>query len=123
MHRDRTTRARHRLCEQAQAIIERDAHHGGLSLARVADELAVSPRHLQRVYREVGQTTFRAQVYAARMGRALELLREEHPGHPVPVRSVREVAAMVGYNQPAGFAKAFRRYWGAPPHQMRDLGV
>jgi AraC-like DNA-binding protein len=119
MHRDRTIRAWGDLYTQAQTIIERDAHHGALSLTGVADELAVSPRHLQRVFREVGQTTFRAEVYRVRMVRALTLLREEWPGLPVPVRSTQEIAAMVGYGHRSGFAKAFRRYWGKAPHRLR----
>jgi AraC-like DNA-binding protein len=70
MHRDRTTHAWRALYDQAQAIIERDAHHGGLSLAGVADELAVSPRQLQRIYREIGQTSFRtARCACAQSGK------------------------------------------------------
>jgi AraC family transcriptional regulator, regulatory protein of adaptative response / methylphosphotriester-DNA alkyltransferase methyltransferase len=32
---------------------------------------------------------------------------------------VREVARRVGYRQPAQFAKAFRRHYGAPPSRFR----
>lgn len=118
-HRGQTTRSRRELHERALAIIERDAHLSGLSLACVADQLAVSSRQLQRVLREVGQTTFRACLDSVRMERAIGLLRENRNG-AVPMRSVREVAAMVGYNQPAGFAKAFRRYHGIAPHEVSE---
>ena len=119
-HREQTIRTRRRLFADATAVIERDAHKTSLSLEAVADELAVSPRHLQRVFAEVGKTTFRAYVEAVRMERAAVLLQEEDPARGVPIRPAREVAAMVGYSDlSSGFAKAFQRYWGKPPHQMR----
>lgn len=118
-HRADTVREREDLHRRAADLIERDLHLTSLSLERVAAELGVSPRHLQRVFKEVGGTTYRGHVEALRMTRAAELLAGELPGRGVPLRPVREVAAMVGYNQAAGFAKAFRRYWGEPPHRMR----
>lgn len=119
VHREQTIRARHELFAGACAIIERDAHLTSLGLASVAEELGMSTRHLQRVFAGIGRTTFRSYMDSVRMERAAVLLREELPARPVPVRSVREVAAMVGYSQPANFAKAFRRYWGKPPHSLR----
>ena len=118
MQRERTLQARRRLYEEAGRVIDRDAASPRLSLQGVADELAVSERQVQRVFRQIGHSTFRAHVLGVRMKRAAWLLREELR-RGVPSRSVEEVAAMVGYNQPAGFAKAFRRYWAKPPHQMR----
>jgi transcriptional regulator GlxA family with amidase domain len=49
------------------------------------------------------------------MDRAAELLRTER-------LSVREVAARVGYRQPAQFAKAFRRHLGLAPSEYRMNG-
>jgi AraC-like DNA-binding protein len=121
-HREATVRTREALFHAAVAVIERDAHDSGLWLEGVADELAVSPRHLQRVFREVGGTTYRRCVDGIRMERAAVMLREELPKRGVPVRPVREVAAMVGYSQPAGFAKAYRRYTGRNPHEERGRG-
>jgi AraC family transcriptional regulator, regulatory protein of adaptative response / methylphosphotriester-DNA alkyltransferase methyltransferase len=46
------------------------------------------------------------------MERAEELLREGS-------LRVSEVAEAVGYNQPAQFAKAFRRHHGRPPSARR----
>lgn len=118
-HRERTLHEHRRLYASATRIIERDVARSGLSLEGTAEELAISARQLQRVFRQVGRTTFRDYVLCVRMERAAKLLNEELR-RAVPVRSVAEVAAMVGYDQPAGFAKAFRRYWGKPPHQVRQ---
>jgi AraC-like DNA-binding protein len=46
------------------------------------------------------------------MHRAAELLAET----PIPVR---DIAARVGYRQPAQFAKAFTRMHGVPPTRYR----
>lgn len=97
-HRERTLQAHDDLFAAATAVIERDAHRSALSLAGVAAELAVTPRHLQRVFAEVGGTTFRRYVLTTRMERAARLLREERPARAVPTRPIREVAAMVGYS-------------------------
>jgi AraC-like DNA-binding protein len=117
--RESTKRNRAQLVAAATVVIERDAHLTLLSLERTADDLGVSPREVQRAFRDTG-TTYRATVEGIRMERAAVLLRETLPTRGVPVQPIREVAAMVGYNQPAGFAKAFRRYHGRPPHQARS---
>ncbi len=85
-----------------------------LELEDVARRIATSRRQLQRAFAEAGGTSFRSQLAAVRMRRALELLESE----AVPVR---EVAQTVGYRQPAQFAKAFRRHHGASPSAFRRL--
>src|SRR5689334_18188329 len=37
--------------------------------------------------------------------------------------SVKEVMALVGYNDPSHFARDFRREHGAPPSALRDTGL
>jgi len=78
-----------------------------LSLEAVAAELEISPRRLQRLLAQTG-TSLRAVRLAVRMEQARALIEtEELPS--------RVVAGRVGYRQPSGFAKAFRRYWGRNP--------
>lgn len=103
----------------AMAVIEGEYFKRELALEPLAERLQVSARQLQRAFREEGDTTFRAYLDQVRMERAAQLLIEEAPARPVPVRSTDEVAAMVGYSHRSGFAKAFRRYWGEPPSAMR----
>ena len=97
--------------EEAVAIIERD-YAQNLDLDTVAHRIATSRRQLQRVFAEVGGSSFREHLARVRMRRASELLRAGQ----LPVR---DVAKSVGYRQPAQFAKAFRRYHGAPPSSLR----
>ena len=87
-----------------------------LSLDIIARRVASSRRQLQRVYAEIGRTTFREHLTEVRMQRAAELLAAGG-------LTVREVANRVGYRQPAQFAKAFRRSQGVPPSSYRHRGA
>ena len=111
--RPATRERRTDLYEEAVAILERE-YDRDLELEDVARRIATSRRQLQRAFAEAGGTSFRSQLAAVRMRRALELLESE----AVPVR---EVAQPVGYRQPAQFAKAFRRHHGASPSAFRRL--
>jgi AraC family transcriptional regulator, regulatory protein of adaptative response / methylphosphotriester-DNA alkyltransferase methyltransferase len=111
VQRPSTTKLRTSLFEEAVAIVERE-FADDLALDDIARRVATSRRQLQRAYAEVGGTTFRGHLTAVRMGQAGELLRREN-------LTIREVAARVGYRQPAQFAKAFRRHHGAAPSGFR----
>jgi AraC family transcriptional regulator, regulatory protein of adaptative response / methylphosphotriester-DNA alkyltransferase methyltransferase len=106
-----TAERRRQLWLDACAEIER-RYAEPLSVAGVARAIGTSPRQLQRVFEEVGARSFRSHLAAVRMDRARELLLD-HGG------TVRNVAATVGYSQPAQFAKAFRRHHGVSPSELR----
>jgi transcriptional regulator GlxA family with amidase domain len=112
--RPATIRLRTSLYEESVRIVE-DEYASELSLDDIAHRVASSRRQLQRAYAEIGGTTFRDHLTGVRMDRAAELLRTER-------LSVREVAARVGYRQPAQFAKAFRRHLGLAPSEYRMNG-
>ena len=112
--RDGTLERRQALYEEAKEIIRRE-YPADLELDQIARRLATSRRQLQRSFAEVGNTSFRSYVAEVRMQRALDLLREG-------TMPVRDVAASVGYRQPAQFAKTFRRHHGAPPSSFRGNG-
>jgi AraC family transcriptional regulator of adaptative response / methylphosphotriester-DNA alkyltransferase methyltransferase len=105
-------RLRTSLFEDAIAVVERD-FASDLVLDDVARRVASSRRQLQRVFAEIGGTTFREHLTRVRMERAAELLAT----NSLPVRAV---ARRVGYRQPAQFAKAFRRYRGVAPSEYRN---
>ena len=106
-----TVARRRALFEEAAEIIERE-YAQPLELDDVARRLATSRRQLQRAFAEAGETSFRDELARIRMSHARALLAEDH----LPVR---QVAARVGYHQPAQFAKSFRRYHGKPPSAYR----
>jgi AraC family transcriptional regulator of adaptative response / methylphosphotriester-DNA alkyltransferase methyltransferase len=111
VQRPATVALRSSLYEDAVAIVEHE-YARDLGLDEIARRVASSRRQLQRVYAEVGDTTFREHLTAVRMERAAELLGRRN-------LTVREVARRVGYRQPAQFAKAFRRHHGAAPSDFR----
>ena len=112
--RPATISLRTSLYEDSVRIVEEE-YASDLSLDDIAHRVASSRRQLQRAYAEIGGTTFRDHLTGVRMDRAAELLRTER-------RSVREIAALVGYRQPAQFAKAFRRHLGVAPSEYRHDG-
>ncbi len=109
--RDTTRYRRRAVFDEAAQIIERE-YATDLDLDSLARRVATSRRQLQRVFAEVGGTSFREYLAKVRMRHAENLLREG----AIPVR---EVAESVGYRQPAQFAKAFRRHHGTPPSTVR----
>jgi len=78
----------------------------------VARRIATSRRQLQRCFDEHGEASFRRCLVQIRLRRAAELLVETS----LPVR---EVAARVGYSQPAQFTKAFVRAYAVTPSCYR----
>ena len=109
--RPATITLRRSLYEEATRIVA-DEYAADLELDEIARRVASSRRQIQRVFAEVGQTTFREHLARVRMDRAAELLASDGV-------TVREVAARVGYRQPAQFAKAFRRHHGTSPSTYR----
>ena len=111
--RPETRRRRDELLRDALAIIEAE-HHKPLELDDIARRSATSRRHLQRVFTEQHGIPFRTALTHVRLDRAAELLAS-----PEPLK-VRDVARRVGYNEPAQFAKAFRRRHGLVPSEYRE---
>ena len=108
--RPATTARRRELFEEAVAIIALE-FSGPVSLQELARRLATSPRQLQRAFAEAGEPGPRAYLRRVRMKRAAELLQDGW--------SVGDAAWLVGYSQPAQFAKAFRLEHGRLPREAR----
>jgi AraC-like DNA-binding protein len=104
--------ARRALFDDAVAIVQRE-YTRDLRPGEVARRVATSRRQLQRVFAEIGQTTFSDYLTRVRLDAAAKLLRRHDP------RPLREIARAVGYHSPSGFAVAFRRRYGVPPGALR----
>ena len=112
MNRPSTISRRRALLDEAVEIIEREFAQD-LDLDHLARQVATSRRQLQRVFNEIGGTSFRTYLARVRMRKAAEMLQAN-------TAPVRDVAQRVGYRQPAQFAKAFRRHHGLAPSAFRD---
>lgn len=81
------------------------------SLDDMARRMAMAPRTLRRHLRAEG-TSYSRLLEAARRREATRLLEQSD----LPVR---EIATLLGYEEPANFTRAFRRWTGGPPSAHR----
>ena len=110
-----TTRQRRRQwLRDARAVVRRRYRDPDLSLADVAEEIGVSPRQLQRIFREEGEEDFRGYLLRVRMEKATELLSRRRS--PLPIRVT---ARRVGYRQASGLRQAFVRFYGYNPSTIQ----
>ncbi len=84
--------------------------HGARELAEAS---GITPRGLYRHMTAVGMPSVKALVVAARLVRAYGYLQD-------PGRSVKEVAARVGYSRPWLLTKQMREYTGHVPSEVRS---
>jgi two-component system, response regulator YesN len=83
-----------------------------LSLEDLAEGIDVSPRQLQRIFREEGGRSFRDYLLRIRMERAKQLVSRDPP---LPTTLV---APLVGYRGSSGLRQAFKRYHGKNPSEF-----
>ena len=102
---------RRRLAEEVSEYLR--AHYAEtIALDVLARRFSVSPFHLSRVFNRAFGQSISDTLSLLRMDRARELLREGD-------RSVKEVAAQIGYADAHYFAKVFRRACGRTPSEYR----
>ena len=80
----------------------------------IAGDLGLSPRTLRRRLREQG-TSFRKLADELRAELAIKCIRETD-------LSFDEIAATLGFSEPAAFRHAFRRWTKSAPNRFRDPG-
>lgn len=83
------------------------------SIADLADECGVSPRHLMRLFKAAAGVTLGDYVAEARVRRAKALLSSSRP-------LIKEAAYLCGFKTTAAFSAAFRRATGRTPRQYRQ---
>lgn len=110
----RSIRARSRpnLVERVQAFIDRALPVGRCTLHRCAAALGVSARSLQ-VRLEGVNECFTEMVEKRRAAIARELVTNEE-------LTMVEIAGLLGYAEQSSFSRAFRRWYGASPQQLRS---
>ncbi|WP_428263888.1 AraC family transcriptional regulator ligand-binding domain-containing protein [Haliangium sp.] len=100
-----------RLVARVQSEL-RPGPNGYPSLDQMARRLAMAPRTLRRHLRDEG-TRYSTLLEAARRREALRLLDNRS-------LATHQVAEMLGYEDPANFTRAFRRWTGQTPRQYRS---
>ena len=91
-------------------LAERD-----LTPGRVAEACGISLAYLHEVFRDSGRGV-EATIFAKRLDRAGVMLRAaDHAGSQIAT-----IAYRCGFSDPAHFARAFRRHFGASPSAWRS---
>jgi AraC-like DNA-binding protein len=103
--------AHDRLALAVRAAIEAELGGGMISQSRVAKQLGMSVRHLQRKLKE-REIPYHRLAAQARQALAARLLLD-------PSRNVAAVARAVGYNE-SSFHRVFRRWTGMSPSAFRS---
>lgn len=97
---------------RVQALLTPVLHKGEISMDTVADQLGMNRQALYRALK-AEDTTFEQVLDALRYRMALDYLR----GKKV---SVNETAYLVGFADPASFSRAFKRWTGKSPSEVRE---
>ena len=95
---------------QTMELIASRLADGGLSIRRVAKDMAMSARTLQGRLEGEGRR-FVDLVAEARLGFAKRYLREGH--------SIDEITCLLGFSEPSVFRRAFKKWTGMTPGEFR----
>jgi AraC-like DNA-binding protein len=98
------------LLEAVRGRLAARLHHDA-SLPRVARDLRIGARTLQRQLEGLG-ASFQTLLEEARRARAVEYLVNTD-------EAVERIALRLGYGDPSNFRRAFRRWMGVPPATFR----
>lgn len=110
---DKTTGLAFATYQRCRQFIEE--HYGRVrSLREVAAACHLDPAYLCRLFQRFGRERPNRYLQHLRLTRAAELLQQ-------PDRTVKSVAAELGFSDPYHFSRAFQRAFGIPPSRVRQL--
>lgn len=99
------------LPDRARTLLARQLPEHGACLERLAAQLALSPRTLQRRLSESG-LSFSQLLDETRQQLVLHYLRD-------PALELSDIAFLAGFSEPGSLARAFRRWTGQTPAEYR----
>lgn len=100
------------LIDRVRNVITAEFRGGEPSLERIADQLGLTPRTLQRKLQELG-TSYNDVLDQMRRQLAMRYLRE-------PQMAICEVAYLLGFSESSSFHRAFKRWTGVTPKEFRS---
>lgn len=103
---------RPQVVEQAYRYI-REHLHEPLELAAVSREVLLSPNYLTSLFKQHTGASLGQTIKKLRIERACSLLRNSS-------KQIQEISALVGFQDPFAFSKAFRKHTGVAPSQYRE---
>ncbi|WLD92832.1 bifunctional transcriptional activator/DNA repair enzyme AdaA [Alkalihalobacillus sp. AL-G] len=102
--------------KMANIVIEliQERYDENLTLDLLAEELKMSPYHLQRVFKRTTGMTPSNQLLRTRMEKAEQFLDQMD-------YSIAEIAAMVGFRSASHFSSVFKKEKGYTPNEYRKV--
>lgn len=99
------------LTNQVRAHIQQDLIHGEPNLEKVALDLHMSPCTLSR----------RLKSHDITFTQLIDQVRYELAKHYIQQKNlpISEVAFLLGYSEVSAFSRAFKRWFGCTPRQLR----
>jgi AraC-like DNA-binding protein len=101
--------------QRALRMVDNHLGENDLSPSRVAEEIGISDRYLQRIFAQRGQT-LSSVIRARRVTEAKRLLANRQ----ARTRSIATIGYQVGFADPAHFSRVFREQTGETPAEYRD---
>lgn len=106
-----------KLMSRIMKALEANMSDPGLTIEKLASEIGISRVHLHRKLKELTNQTTSDFIRNTRLSRAARILSEGK-------QSISEVAALVGFDNQANFATAFKRMYGVTPREyMKNNGM
>lgn len=102
------------IVEKTCAYIRSHYEEGDLNQVQIAEAMAVTAPYLSGIFKKTMGISMVQYITVVRMERARELLRQ-------PELEIKEIAALVGYNDEYYFSRCFKKQFGLSPLQMRKL--
>ncbi len=94
----------------------RENYQTPLQLSMVADEYGITGSYLSRLFKEHLGTNFVDYLNRFRLNKAIILLESKK-------YSIKEIAYIVGYQDPNYFSRIFRRHMGISPSDLEKEGI
>jgi AraC-like DNA-binding protein len=113
MQHSAVTLGRHHKIQQAVRFIN-DNYRTDIRLAAAAREAGMSSAHFSRIFKKVMSLSYRDYLNSRRITKAKNLLRTSD-------QSVTEIAVSLGFADPTGFGRIFKKLTGHTPSAFRSL--
>ncbi len=102
-----------KLMERIMRVLDENMGNSALTIEMLAQQVGISRVHLHRKLKELTNQTTSDFIRNTRLAQAAKLLSEGK-------QSIGEVAALVGFENPANFATAFRKLYGVSPREYMN---
>jgi YesN/AraC family two-component response regulator len=102
----------HKIREAVRFI--NDNYRTDICLAAAAGEAGMSPSHFSRIFKKVMGLSYQDYLHGRRITKAKNLLRTS-------AQSITEIAVSVGFADPTGFGRIFKKLTGYTPSAFRSL--